>query len=322
MTSVECEKEGSQNGPLVSVILPFHDRVGSIGRAIDSILAQSWRPLEIIAIDDGSSDGSHDIVAAYGNAVTLIRQPQSGAYRARNLGIAHARGALIAFADSDDAWLPHKLEVQVPLFADPAVGLVFGDVAHVAEARVGAIRTGTTSFDVAPPGRGDPLRDMAFRNFMPTCAVVVRREALAGIGGFREDVRLSADYLAWFRIARNWTFAHVPEVVAEYTVHAGGISFDLGRSLQARLQLFGSERQVETDPRVQTALDHLLFNLRLQWWLAKVRVRTRSVASPPAFLHVDTAHMSLCRSLRWTTAFFRDQLSVRIRRGLRMMRRS
>ena len=116
--------------PLVSVILPVYNRAASVARAIDSVLAQTYEPLELIVVDDGSTDRTRDVVRQFAPGVTLVEQEHAGAYAARNRGIAHARGELIAFIDSDDAWLPEKLARQVPLMSRDEVGLVFGDTVH------------------------------------------------------------------------------------------------------------------------------------------------------------------------------------------------
>src|SRR5688500_13719818 len=117
--------------PLVSVILPVYNRAGSVARTIESVLAQTHRPLELIVIDDGSTDGTREVLDRYASRMTLIEQQHGGAYVARNLALRHARGELVAFIDSDDAWLPERLAKQVPLFDREEVGLVFGDAVVV-----------------------------------------------------------------------------------------------------------------------------------------------------------------------------------------------
>src|SRR5437773_1403121 len=99
----------------VSVILPVHNREATIERAIRSVLAQSYRSFELIVIDDGSTDGTRRVLDRFGSEIFVIEQAHAGAYVARNEGARHARGELLAFADSDDAWLPHLLASEVPL---------------------------------------------------------------------------------------------------------------------------------------------------------------------------------------------------------------
>jgi len=101
-------------------------------------------------VDDGSTDAARRVLDRFGSAIRVVEQPHSGAYSARNLGARHARADLLAFADSDDAWLPHLLAREVLLMERPEVGLVFGDAVHVRSPERGARRTGLTCFQVSP----------------------------------------------------------------------------------------------------------------------------------------------------------------------------
>ena len=112
---------------LVSVIIPAHNSAAFIEETLDSILAQPHRPLEILVVDDGSTDLTPQIVSGYAPEVRLIRQPQSGHPAARNTGIRAARGEFLAFLDHDDLWTPFKLALQFAAFyKDPELDLVFG----------------------------------------------------------------------------------------------------------------------------------------------------------------------------------------------------
>ena len=258
--------------PLVSVILPVHNRSASVARAIRSVLSQTYSPVELIVVDDGSSDGTWDVLAEFAADATLLRQERSGPYAARNRAIRAAHGDLIAFIDSDDAWLPDRLARQVPLFERREVGLVFGDARVVTPAGP----TQRRLFGISRPRRGRVAEALTWGNFVPTITVLVRREAL----GLFEPVPLAADYLAWFRTALHWEFDYVDAVVADYTVHSGGISWDLGRSLEARLQLFGAELERTTDSAARRLLRRVIFNLSMHLALAAVRGRARSVHRP------------------------------------------
>ena len=107
----------------VSVVIPTYNRRSTVGRAVESVLAQTCRPREIIVVDDGSSDGTAAMLAqAYGGLIRLIEQANGGAAAARNTGVVNATGALVAFLDSDDVWDPGKLAAQLEALADaPAV---------------------------------------------------------------------------------------------------------------------------------------------------------------------------------------------------------
>jgi glycosyltransferase involved in cell wall biosynthesis len=300
--------------PLVSVILAVHNRAGSVGRAISSVLAQDYAPIELIVVDDGSTDGTRAAVEAFGERVTLLRQPHAGAYVARNHALRHARGELVAFIDSDDAWLPGKIAAQVPLMRRPQVGLVFGDTIHIAAPRDDAAPTGMTSFRASPAQRGDVLRSLMWSNFVPTTTVLVRRACLVEIGGFSETSRISADYLAWFRIARTHQFDFVEAPVARYTVHAEGISYDLGRSLVARIGLFTDELAAEPDPKTRKVLRRLLVNLSLHLALASIRGRAATVAEPLKLAWRTGLSAGGVQAPAWTAGFAARQIRMRLGR--------
>jgi len=297
--------------PDVSVILPVYNREHSVARAISSVLAQTSIPFELIVVDDGSTDGTRAILDSFGSQITVIDQPHAGAYVARNRGLRHANGELIAFIDSDDVWLPDRLTAQLPLMARPEVGLVFGDIVHV---RPGHERRRITSFQVAPPRRGDVAAQFAWCNFVPTSTVLVRRSCIDEAGGFAEDVSLSCDYLMWFRIALRHDLDFVDGVVAEYTLSADGISADLGRSIEARIQLFSGELARTTDPATRKILKRLLFNLSWSLAIASLRKRTGSVARPFRKARTTAVAAARLKAGPWTAAFAMNQLRIRTRR--------
>jgi glycosyltransferase involved in cell wall biosynthesis len=299
-------------GPLVSVILPVFDRAGSVARAVESVLAQSYDPLELIIVDDGSTDGTVGILEAYRGVAAILRQANGGAYAARNLALSHATGEHVAFIDSDDAWLPHKLERQVPLMR-PDIGLVYGDIEIVTAPDDRAPRTGMTAFKAVAPCRGRSLEALARGNFVPTSTVLVRRSALQAIGGFPES-RISADYLAWFRIAQAYAFDYVDAPVTLYTQHQAGISYDLGRSLAARISLFRAERERTSVPATREILDRLLFNLGVSLVLAAVRGRARTVKQPFRLAYRAVASIGVRRALWSGAAFAANQTKIRVKR--------
>ena len=296
--------------PLVSAILPVCNRERTVARAIESVLGQSHRPLELIVVDDGSTDGTRRVLESFGSSITLLEQPNAGPYVARNHALRHARGELVAFIDSDDAWLPDRLASQLPLMR-PEVGLVFGDAAwRLADGR----SAGRTCFDVTPPRRGRVMRHFAWGNFVPTITALVRRSCLEELGGFSEAATLSSDYLMWFRIAQRHEIDYVPAPVAEYTVYSGGISSDLGRSLEARIRLFRDELARASDPQTRHTLRRLLFNHALHLLLASVRRRARSVSHPLRLAWHTAAMVARIEAGPWIAGFAANQVRIRTRR--------
>ena len=287
---------------LISVILPVYNRASSVARTIESVLAQTYRPLELLVIDDGSTDGTREVLSRFASEITLLEQDHAGAYAARNLALRHARGELVAFIDSDDAWLPDRLAKQVPLFEREEVGLVFGDAVVVTPAG----RTNRTMFGITAPRRGRVAAHFAWGNFVPTVTVLARRRCL---GDFERE--LSSDYVAWFRVALRYELDYVDDVVAEYTIHADGMSYDLGRSLESRIALFTRELERTSDPATRAVLRRLLFNLALHLFLAAVRGRARSVDAP---LRLAWRTASRTGSPGWTASFALHQIVTRGRR--------
>ena len=264
----------------VSVILPVFNRQETVGRAIASVLAQGHPDLELIVVDDGSTDESRAAIAPFSERLTLLSQPHGGAYAARNLGLRHARGALIAFIDSDDAWRPDRLARQLPLLDRPEVGLVFGDAQIGGPAGRCPGTPGNTFFRNEPPHRGRVAADLVMGNFVATSTVLVRRRCLDEIGGFSQDRRRAADFLAWFRIALRHELDFVPDVVADYTVHPGNLSADPGRVLEACIALFSAELEHSADSAQRRLIEQLLFNRSLHLLLATLRGRARRVDRP------------------------------------------
>jgi glycosyltransferase involved in cell wall biosynthesis len=297
--------------PRISVILPVYNREQSVARAIRSVLAQTRAPFELIVVDDGSTDGTRAVLESFGSQITVIEQPHAGAYVARNRGLRHAQGELIAFIDSDDVWLPDRLASQIPLMERPEVGLVFGDVVHV---RPGDQRRRVTSFQVAPPRRGRVAKQFAWCNFVPTSAVLVRRSCIDEAGGFAEDFSLSCDYLIWFRIALRHELDFVDGVVAEYTISPDSMSRDLGRSIEARIQLFSGELARTTDLVTRKILKRLLFNLSCSLAIASLRKRTGSAARPLRKARTTAMAAARLEAGPWTAAFAMNQLRIRTRR--------
>lgn len=124
--------EGPGEAGLVSVLIPTYNRAYILGSAIESVLRQSYRPIEVVVVDDGSTDDTRSLVEGFAPEVRYIYQPNGGLAAARNTGLAAARGEFIAFQDSDDIWLPWKLQAQVAVMRHaPEVALVWTDMTAV-----------------------------------------------------------------------------------------------------------------------------------------------------------------------------------------------
>ena len=212
--------------PRVSVIVPVFNRPRFVREAVGSALAQECPGgREVVVVDDGSTDGTPQVLASFGDRIRVVRQENAGPSHARNRGIAEARGDLVAFLDSDDVWLPGKLAAQVAVLdAAPQACLVHSDVEEFFEERSG--RAWTRRPEVLG---GRVLRALLRRNFVHTMTVVLRRSSLAALAGaapFDAAYPPCEDWDLWLRLAERSEFAADPVPRVRTRVHEGGISAD------------------------------------------------------------------------------------------------
>jgi glycosyltransferase involved in cell wall biosynthesis len=302
---MESPQYGSLSGPLVSVVLPVYNRAGWVARAVESVLAQMYTNFELLVVDDGSTDDTRLVLEGFGSQIRLLEQSHTGAEAARNFGLAHARGEFVAFIDSDDVWYPDRLSRQLPLFRRAEVGLVFGNAALVDYRRTPPVRLKRTFFDRVRPSRGRVTEDLARGCFVPFSSVLVRRELLAGAGGFTPG-RVAADYLKWVELSVAWEFDYVEAPVFEYAIHPGGISHNLIETLEDRIEAFRELLSRNTNDKLERVLRRILFNLGLSLRLARVR---RGLMARPASAHVPAATAG--ERLSWSLKFAHEQLLTR-----------
>ncbi len=203
--------------PLVSVLIPLHERVREVQSAIRSILQQEEERLEIIVVDDGSEHDPTQILQAIDPRVRVYRQEQGGPARARNAGIAWARGEFIAFCDSDDVWLPGKLRMQLQMFSsDSTVGMIGGG----AENRTA---DGELVKVFSPIVKHSVRKEILYRNLMATSSVIVRRNCLHAVDHwFRHDLQLAEDWELWIRLAARCKTVIIPEACIIYQASLSG----------------------------------------------------------------------------------------------------
>lgn len=201
------------DGPTVSVVIPTHNSENSIRRCLDSIARQSYTNLEVIVVDDASRDSTVETVKAYSDIdVNLIAQTvNTGPAAARNAGIDAASGDYIAFMDSDDEWLPQKLERQVAaLEANPRMAIVGCRACWLdAEGNV------MSRFPETPPIVGaEGWKGLLMDSWLHTSAAVVRA-SLVGGQRFNPDLLVGEDRDFWIRMARQGEVGFVPEMLAQ-----------------------------------------------------------------------------------------------------------
>jgi glycosyltransferase involved in cell wall biosynthesis len=237
--------------PTVSVIIPAYNRAHLVGRAIQSVLSQAYRSLEVIVVDDGSTDNTEEIVTDFDDErIKYIRHDQNrGGAAARNTGIAFAAGEYIAFLDSDDAWLPDKLGKQVKAFeeSDPQVGVIYTGCSVLSQ-------NGEALVDYkAPRLRGEVLKKLLVSNRIVAggSSALVKREHVQEIGGFDESLASCQDWDLWLRLARicKFDFVDAPLVRVymhgdQITTHDDAWAGGLERLLQKHSVLFGRDRRL------------------------------------------------------------------------------
>jgi glycosyltransferase involved in cell wall biosynthesis len=194
----------------VSVVIPTFDRRERVGRAVESVLAQTRPADETLVVDDGSRDGTADgLTRRFGSAIRVLRQENAGVAVARNHGIRAARHGLVAFLDSDDIWEKRKLELQLPALDDPRVVLSVTNWAWRSEPERDAF--GAAGLEVPSGCFVDPLPLATLarpgRALFLVQTAIARKSALARVGGFDERIRLGEDTRLLLRLAFEGPFA-------------------------------------------------------------------------------------------------------------------
>ena len=248
--------DGKQVGsPLsVSVIIPTHNRGHTLRRALDSVLAQTRPPTEVIVVDDGSVDGTSRLVTDGYPAVRYLPQAHAGVSAARNRGIATAQGQWLALLDSDDEWLPHKLEAQFDLLDRcPGHRLVHGNEIWIRRGR-----------RVNPMIKHAKSGGWIYEKCLPRCvispsAVMVHRTLFDEVGVFDETLPVCEDYDLWLRICALHPVLYVVDpVIVKYGGHDDQLSArDWGMDrfrIQALVNMLESNRLTASQRQATMAM--------------------------------------------------------------------
>lgn len=176
--------------PVVSVVIPCYNAECWVGEAIDSCLGQTYQRVEILAVDDGSTDGSADILRLYGERIHLVCGPNRGGNHARNQGFALSQGKYIQFLDADDYLLPEKIERQVAFLEESGAAAVYGDWRHRFHDANGSSHLG----EVQIPGQqADLLESLLTGWWVANNALLFRRQAVLEAGGWDETLKAAQD---------------------------------------------------------------------------------------------------------------------------------
>lgn len=252
------------DAPRVSVIMPCWNRAGFVADAIRSVLGQTLTDFELLVVDDGSTDGSRDVVRSFSDArLRLLCGEHQGISAAMNAGLAAARGRFIARLDSDDAWVPDMLEIQVAVLeARPEVGLVYarGECVDTNWRSLGM----TWGYPLRYPG--ETFRSMVYNDSTCNITVVCRRECFERAGTYDETLQTSEDLDMWLRVAWECEFAFTDRVLARIRLHGdsitGGVSEDRDEQMERRGLVFEKLFALpDLPPEIRAMRGHVFSNL-------------------------------------------------------------
>lgn len=228
--------------PTVSVVIPAYNAAWCVRKAIDSVLSQDYRNLEVIVVNDGSTDDTPAVLAAYGPAIRVVHQPNGGMSKARNAGIQAARGEYLAFLDSDDWWLPGKLARQVELLGSrPDLGFCS------CNARVEDMEGRLLNLWECPNWAGPFVVHLfgSGADVPGSCSAVLARRALVlQVGGFDETLRGAEDPDLWIRLAAVSGYACLPQALAVVLRRPGSVSRNLEAMRESTLRMMRKNRHL------------------------------------------------------------------------------
>jgi glycosyltransferase involved in cell wall biosynthesis len=283
--------------PLVSVIIPTLNRAGLVGEAITSVLAQHYARVELLVVDDGSSDATPAVVEAFGPVLTYIRQAHAGVSAARNRGVAAARGELIAFLDSDDLWLPGKVTAQVALLQEqPQTQACYTDEIWIRH----GVRVNQKDIHQKHAG-------WIFLPSLPRCiispsSIMLRRTLWDRLGGFDESLPACEDYDLWLRLTVTVPVLLLPEPLI---VKRGGHADQLSRCVPVldQYRITALEKILAaplTVPQRQAVLEHLVKKCHIVAQGARKRHNeARWAAYSTRAQHYQQQLAELCQAAAW-----------------------
>jgi glycosyltransferase involved in cell wall biosynthesis len=232
----------------ISVIIPAYNYARYLSEAIDSVFAQTYPALEVIVVDDGSTDETPAVLAAYGDRIRAIRLQNQGVSAARNTGISAARGEYVAFLDADDLWQPAKLEAQMARFdANPNFGLVYcGAESFDAEGQtLHILRDGIEGRVAINILRHEPVIAA------PGSNMIAPRRVAEEIGGFDTRMTGSEDWDFSYRVAARYEIGFAGEALVRYRIHGSGAHRNIPE-MEKGMLLALAKAFASPDPAVQS----------------------------------------------------------------------
>jgi glycosyltransferase involved in cell wall biosynthesis len=269
--------------PTVSVVVPAFNAATTIRRALDSALAQVGCSVDVVVVDDGSTDGTYRLLEEYAGRIRVVRQVNGGVASARNAALDVSRGDFVAFLDADDEWLPIKLEKQLRRFSE-GVDVVYSGAYYVTA-------TGTPVKGRSVYLEGDLLPRLMDGNFILASSVVARAECFARTEmRFPPGLRLGEDYAMWVRLALQHRFAVVREPLVRYQVvfhekyalsdHTRAFNY-VERLLAENLGPTGRRRRLIRRVRASGNWNTAVFEMKEGHYRASIRAVLQAVRERP-----------------------------------------
>lgn len=267
--------------PLVTVVIPTYNSAEFLPATLDSVLAQTYSAIEIIVVDDGSTDDTVSVLKPYMGQIRYIRQDNwGGPSRPRNIGVDAAGGELVAFFDSDDLMMPEKIADSAGVLADnPRVGLVFSNFQGISEQELILVRdflagyvnfrddlidTDDSEVKILPARKA--YSQLLKANFIGTSSVVCRKTVFVEAGTFDEEMLNADDVDMWRRIAyAGFDFAYVDRILHSYRKREGGVTDRGVRRYPSILRGLAKQLELELEPRERRLVEDRLLALRMDY---------------------------------------------------------
>ncbi|MGD9835500.1 MAG: glycosyltransferase [Piscinibacter sp.] len=225
--------------PLVSVILPTYNCGRFVADAIDSVLSQTYQPIEVVVVDDGSTDDTLKVVARFGDRVRVFTQANAGPAAARNRAVSEARGEYLAFLDGDDLWLPGHTETLMGQFERQSdCRVVYGGWLVWHPNQDGSfpplqVPAPTLAPRVDPEGSGWLYSRLLFDSVIHIIASVIHRSVFDAVGGFDQTLRTGSDYDFWLKVSRRHPAVKLDVPVAVYRQNHSSVTYTLRKENNA-----------------------------------------------------------------------------------------
>jgi GT2 family glycosyltransferase len=286
--------------PFFSTVIPSYNRSDLITTTIDSVLAQEFSDNEIIVVDDGSTDGTLDILAGYGSRIRILEQPNSGPGPARNLGAKHATGEYIAFLDSDDLWLPWTLTTYKTVITEsPTTSVIAARHQDIKNsAALSSISHKSLIFQYYPTFFDSPL------GWALPSGMILKAGALEAVGGYAADVPILEDADFWLRIGCASGFIQISSpITVGYRVHEDGRSQNWDGRARGVQYLIDAEKQGRYPGGMQYQDARRSYICQHARPISLACIRNRSLVAG-ASLYLASARWNLARGrLRYLAAF-------------------